>query len=266
MLGNCGKNLKELAVVGETMSYCSQCELVHGEEHRFCQKCGQILKRSSANPPCPRCGAVTYPGQKFCVDCGLPLRAMPLGREEPVTQRRPPVFYPRGTEARAGRRERRPGRAIFSLLAIALVVVAALYGWRQLTKSPVAPAYPVAATPQEDLRREVERVAERIRAAHLTKDINKWLNCYSPSYPELGRLESQILELWRNYDIKEVSYRISEVARQGDNRASALLVWNLQIYDQRTHDFMLLRPAYRITLEKAGDGWKIRESHEEGAS
>jgi len=248
------------------MSYCSQCELVHGEEHRFCQKCGQILKRSSANPPCPRCGAVTYPGQKFCVDCGLPLRAMPLGREEPVTQRRPPVFYPRGTEARAGRRERRPGRAIFSLLAIALVVVAALYGWRQLTKSPVAPAYPVAATPQEDLRREVERVAERIRAAHLTKDINKWLNCYSPSYPELGRLESQILELWRNYDIKEVSYRISEVARQGDNRASALLVWNLQIYDQRTHDFMLLRPAYRITLEKAGDGWKIRESHEEGAS
>lgn len=249
------------------MSYCSQCELVHGEEHRFCQRCGQILKRSSVGRPCARCGALTYPGQKFCVECGLPLRAMPPGREEPVVQKRPPVFYPRGSEPRASRRERRPGRAIFSLLTIALVAVVAFYGWRHLVRKPVTPtALPVAPAPQEDLRREVERVAERIRAAHLSKDINKWLNCYSPSYPELGRLESQILELWRNYDIKEVSYRISEVTRQGDRLASAVLVWNIQVYDQRTHDFMLLRPAYRITLEKAGDGWKIRESHEEGAS
>jgi hypothetical protein len=29
---------------------------------------------------------------------------------------------------------------------------------------------------------------------------------------------------------------------------------------------MLLRPSYKITLEKAGDGWKIRESREEGVS
>ena len=248
------------------MSYCSQCELVHGEEHRFCQRCGQILKRApSSSRACARCGALTYPGQKFCLECGLPLRAMPADREEPAVQRRPPVFYPRSSEPRPSRGQRRPGLAIF-LVALMVIGAAAFYGWRYLIKSPATPSYPVVSSPQEDMRREVERVAERIRSAHLSKDINKWLNCYSQGYPDLGRLENQILELWKNYDIKEVSYRISDVARQGDRQASAVLVWNIQVYDHRTHDYMLLRPSYKITLEKAGDGWKIRESREEGVS
>lgn len=192
---------------------------------------------------------------------------MPPGREEePVSRGRASVFYPRSSELRPQRPARRPGRAVISLGVIALVIVAAFYGWRQLSRPPVTPSFPVAPAPQEDLRREVERLAERIRAAHLSKDINKWLHCYSPSYPDLGRLENQILELWRNYDIKEVTYRISEVERQGDRQASALLVWNLQVYDQRTHDYMLLRPAYKVTLVKAGDGWKIQETQEEGVS
>lgn len=152
------------------------------------------------------------------------------------------------------------------MVALIVIGAAAFYGWRYLIKSPATSSYPVVSSPQEDMRREVERVAERIRAAHLSKDINKWLNCYSPGYPDLGRLENQILELWKNYDIKEVSYRISDVARQGDRQASAILVWNIQVYDHRTHDYMLLRPSYKITLEKAGDGWKIRESREEGVS
>lgn len=249
------------------MSYCSQCELVHGDEHRFCQRCGQILKRSSSSSrACPRCGALTYPSQKFCMDCGLPLKTMPLGREEePISSKRTPVFYPRSPEARPSRSRRRPGLAI-SLVLLILVGIAGLYGWRQLTKSPATPAYPVTSAPQDDLRREVERLAEKIRAAHLSKDINKWLNCYSPSYPELGRLENQILELWKNYDIKEVTYRISDVEKRGDRQASALLVWNIQVYDHRTHDYMLLRPAYKVTLMKAGDGWKILESREDGVS
>ncbi|MBW1990679.1 MAG: zinc ribbon domain-containing protein [Deltaproteobacteria bacterium] len=243
------------------MSYCSQCELVHGEEHRFCQRCGQILKRVPPSPrACPRCGALTYPGQKFCTDCGLPLKALPA-EDEPAAPRRPPVFYPR-SDKRPTRR-RRPGLA-FLVVFLIFLGAAGFYGWRYLIKSPATPAISGASAPKEDLRREVERVAEKIRAAHINEDINKFLHCYSPSYPNLGGLENQILQLWKKYDIKEVSYRISEVTRLGDRQAQALLVWNIQVYDPQTHDYMLLRPAYRITLEKTGDGWKIRESREEG--
>ncbi len=56
---------------------------------------------------------------------------------------------------------------------------------------PRLPRFPRPQPPQDDLKREVEKISEKIRAAHLNKDINKWLSCYNSSYPNLGRLENQ---------------------------------------------------------------------------
>jgi|UniRef100_A0A7C5ET39 predicted nucleic acid-binding Zn ribbon protein len=251
------------------MTYCSHCDLVHGEEHRFCQVCGQLLKRSSAGlRACARCGAPTLSGQKFCTDCGLPLRVLPAERQEP-SPARTPVFYPRGSEVRASSRRRR--RPLFALLILVLVV---LGGWLLIwtgrkTMTFIAQAFTSKpqetsqAPTQDNLKPEVEKLAEKIRAAHLNKDINKWLSCYSPSYPHLGQLESAILELWKDHDIKEVSYRISGVQRLGPRQATAVVVWSFQLYDHRQHDYQLMRQSYRVTLEKTNGDWKIRESKEE---
>jgi len=246
------------------MPYCSPCQLVHGEEHRFCQRCGQILKGSpAASRACARCGTLTFPGQRFCTDCGLPLRVARVAQEDEA----PPVFYPRDSETKVRRHQpRRPGRALITLLSLFLVVIVAYGAWRMLpsprTQAPQTPA-PLTA-PQEDLRREVEKVAEKIRAAHLNKDINKWLGCYNSAYPNLGQVERQILELWKNYDVKEVSYRISNVQRLGEKQAQADLVWNIQVFDHRTRDYTLLRPTYKVILEKSGGDWRIRDSRENG--
>jgi hypothetical protein len=250
------------------MTYCSHCDLVHGEEHRFCQVCGQLLKRSHPGVrPCARCGAHTLPGQKFCVDCGLPLRVMPAGREEEAVPRSP-LFYPRGPETRSPKRRRRPFMAVLGIILL-LVAVYGLYMTGKWATTKLASAWsgktqelPVTTT-KDNLKPEVERLAERIRSAHLNKDINKWLSCYASSYPKLGQLENSILELWKNHDIKEVSYRISNVQRLGDHQASALIVWSFQVYDQRSHDYQLLRQSYRITLEKTNGDWKIKDSKEE---
>lgn len=248
------------------MPYCSQCQLVHGEEHRFCQRCGQLLKGSQAGSgrPCPRCGTLTYGGQKFCIDCGLPLRVAAVGREEESPQARPPLFYPRDQEPRRARRSHRRPRLAIAFLGVILILVAGLYVWRKLPpRAPVTHA-PTVSTPQDNLRLEVEKVAEKIRAAHLNKDINKWLICYNAAYPNLGHLEHQILELWKNYDIKEVSYRIANVQRLAQNQISADITWNIQLYEQRTHDYTLVRQGYKIVLEKSEGLWKIRDSKEEG--
>jgi hypothetical protein len=42
------------------------------------------------------------------------------------------------------------------------------------------------------------------------------------------------------------------------------IVWNIQVWDHRTHDYTLLRPAYKIILDKVDGDWKIRDSKEEG--
>jgi hypothetical protein len=162
----------------------------------------------------------------------------------------------------ARRRQRRPGRFL-SLIALALLVVGGIYVWRNYlsTRAPVSPV-PVTSTPQDELRREMEKIAEKIRSAHLNKDINKWLSCYNSSYPNLGQLENRQLELWKNYDIKEVSYRISNVQRVSDKEAVADIVWNIQLYDHRTHDYTLVRQKYQTILVNGPGGWKIRDSKE----
>ncbi len=250
------------------MPVCEQCQIIHVEEHRFCQRCGQLLKssRSVAGRGCTRCGTSTFPGQKFCTECGLPLRtARVTQEEESQAEERPPLFYPRRSEPMPRRRPRRSSRFI-SLLGVLLVVIGVLYLWRQLPARTPLERSPVTATaPQQDLKREVETISEKIRSALLTKDINKWLSCYSSDYRNLGQLENQILELWKNYDIKSVDYRISNVQRLSDTEATANIVWNIQLYNQSTHDFDLRRLSYKITLEKRGNDWKIRDSQPQEA-
>ena len=244
------------------MPYCNQCQLVHGEEHRFCQRCGQLLKGSdTAGRSCARCGTLTFPGQKFCTECGLPLRTARVNPDREEAPKRPPLFYPRRPETMARRQKRRPGRFL-SLIVLVLIILGGIYLWRHLpTRVPIAKV-PTTSSPQDDLRREVEKISEKIRAAHLNKDINKWLSCYNSSYPHLGRVENQMLELWKSYDIKEVSYRISNVQRLSDKQATADIVWNIQLYDHRTHDYTLVRQSYKIIMENGPGGWKIRDSKE----
>ena len=141
------------------MPYCNQCQLIHGEEHRFCQRCGQLLKGSpnTAGRPCGRCGTLIWPGQKFCTECGLPLRVARGNPEEEEAPSRPPLFYPRRPETMARRRQRRPGRFL-SLIVLALLVVGGIYLWRHIpSRTPVSPV-PATVTPQDDLKREVEKI------------------------------------------------------------------------------------------------------------
>jgi hypothetical protein len=180
--------------------------------------------------------------------------------EDSQQEERPPLFYPRRTEPMPRRRPRRSGR-ILSLLGVLLVVIGIWYLWRQLPNSaPLERSPATVAAPQQDLKREVEMISEKIRAALLNKDINKWLSCYSSDYPNLGQLENNILEMWKIYDIKSVDYRISNVQRLSDTQATANIVWNIQLYNQSTHDFDLRRLSYKITLEKKGNDWKIEDS------
>jgi hypothetical protein len=250
------------------MPYCSQCQLVHGEEHRFCQQCGQLLKgtQMAAARPCTRCGSFTFPGQKYCTECGLPLRVARVVQEDEDTEDRAPLFYPKRSDRRSDtvvrRRQRRPGRFI-SLLLFVVVVIAGVYVYNKIPASTSSPRTPVASAPQDDMKREVEKISEKIRSAHLNKDINKWLSCYTSTYPNLGQLENRMLVLWKNYDIKDVTYRITNVRRLSDNQVTADIIWNIQFYDHSAHDYTLMRQSYQITMEKGASGWKISSSKED---
>jgi len=248
------------------MTFCNQCQLVHGEGHRFCQRCGQLLKRlpSHATRPCGRCGADTFPGQKFCTDCGLPLRVVsPAADEFSPQERRAPVSYPRGAPAYPTRRRRRPWLTI-SLLTILVAggVVGGYYGLRFFLDKRGGTTAIKQPTAKDTLEHDVKGLIDKVSTAHKKKDIHKFISCYDPNYPKLGSLENSVLEFWKNYDIKEATYNISELKRTGERQAAAVVKWTFQVFDHSKNDHDQLRPAYRITLEKGPDGWRIRDSQD----
>jgi SulP family sulfate permease len=119
------------ALQGEYGPYCDQCQLIHGEEHRFCQRCGTLLKspRTAAGRGCARCSTPTFQGQKFCNECGLPLR----------------------TASR-----------IVSLVSILILFAGVWYIWRHLPAPSSSGWTPITNTaPYYDLKREVENDTKR---------------------------------------------------------------------------------------------------------
>jgi hypothetical protein len=256
------------------MTVCPQCHTVHGDEHSFCQRCGNPLIGEEKAPAhfCPNCSGPVFPGQNFCTECGQRVKNIAGDRSSPRSPAREELFYQSGS--RRSRPRPAPARSglskwLIGLLGV-LILAGVYYFWpkapsRSLVVSPGLPPQTAPTTEKTDtLQRDVERLAERIRQAHMKKDMNLFLSCYSTSYPKLGELERQTYENWKNFDFKNVSYNISNLRRVGPNQAEADLVWNLQLVDNQTKASEMHRAVVNVILEESGGTWKIRDSKEIG--
>lgn len=257
------------------MTVCPQCHTVHGDEHSFCQRCGNPLVGEEKTPgrACPNCSGPVFPGQNFCTECGQRLKTDTGARPSARPPVREDLFY--ASESRRSQARPEPRRRGVSKWAIGLtgvILLLAVYVFwpkaperHPLVMPPGSP--PVVAPPAEradTLQREVERLAEKIRAAHMKKDMNLFISCYAPAYPNLGELERQTYENWKNFDFKNVSYNISNLRRIGPNQAAAELVWNFQLFNNQTKASEMHRAVFNVTLEETSGTWKIRESKEIG--
>ena len=259
------------------MTVCPQCHTVHGDEHSFCQRCGNPLVAEEKAPlnSCPNCSGPVFPGQNFCTECGQRVKSLTDAR--PVTRPVPrdDLFYNKSSSrSRPRPAPSKPGLSKWLIGLAGLVILAGVYYFwpkaperKPLVVSPGSPPVSSPAPERVDsLQRDVERLAERIRAAHMKKDMSLFISCYAPSYPNLGELERQTYENWKNFDFKNVSYNISNLRRVGPNQAAAELVWNFQLFNNQTKTSEMHRVVFNITLEEIGGTWKIRESKDMGQS
>ena len=256
------------------MTVCPQCHTVHGDEHSFCQRCGNPLIGEEKAPVqyCPNCSGPVFPGQNFCTECGQRVKnisdrpsARPVARED--------LFYK--SDSKLSRQRPAPTRSklpkwIIGLCGFLILALVYVFWPKAPDRKPLvsSPGLPPATAPVSDktdtLQRDVERLAERIRAAHMKKDMSLFISCYASDYPNLGELERQTYENWKNFDFKNVSYNISNLRRTGPNQASGELVWNLQLVNNQTKASEMLRSVVNVTLEDNNGTWKIKESKEAG--
>lgn len=253
------------------MTVCPQCHTVHGREHNFCQRCGNPLVAEDKMPHgrCANCGADIFPGQLFCTACGQRLRDIGATRRPVRPAPKPEIFY--GPPPAKARPVRTRG-GIWWKWGLGLVLLAfglGLYWWWPKSEPrrpvPVLPSSPATPAPRPELlQREVERLAEKIRTAHLNKDMNLFLGCYAPSYPNLGELERQTFETWKNYDFRSINYHLGPIRQFGPRHATAEIIWNFQLYNQQSKTYELHRSVVSVSLEEIDGTWKIRESKDVG--
>jgi hypothetical protein len=256
------------------MTVCPQCHTVHGDEHSFCQRCGNPLIGEEKAPAqyCPNCSGAVFPGQNFCTECGQRVKNIAGDRSSSRPAKRDELFYQ--SSSRRSQQRPAPARAGFPKWLIGLlglvILAGVYYVWpkaptKPLVTSPVSPPVAAPTTEKTDtLQRDVERLAERIRAAHMKKDMSLFISCYSTAYPNMGDLERQTYENWKNFDFKNVSYNISNLRRVGPNQAEADLVWNFQLYNNQTKASEMHRSVFNVMLEESGGTWKIRDSKDIG--
>jgi RNA polymerase subunit RPABC4/transcription elongation factor Spt4 len=255
------------------MTICPQCHTIHGEEHNFCQRCGNPLVEEDrvSSRPCSNCGAPIYPGQNYCLECGQRVKTSARAGGRPLADE--DLFY-RAPSPRSRVRPapRRGGVAkwVAGIVGLAILVGVFFLWPKAPERKPTVPlpglppSAPSGTEKVDTLARDVERLAERIRAAHMKKDMNLFISCYAPSYPNLGELERQTYENWKNFDFKNVSYNIANLRRIGPNQAVAEFIWNFQLINNQTKASEMHRAVVNVTLEEIGGVWKIRESKDMG--
>lgn len=151
---------------------CTHCGHTLPEGARFCNKCGQPVAQTPAQPEkqeqgkkCPHCGQSLMPGARFCNRCGQPVapeaapetpapeKTVPAG-PDPKTQA-PAEENPRPPQQEAAGKRRRSPLGLVLAVVVLLVLLAAAGWWWFGSHSKEAPAAP-ASSAAEPLEEEAE--------------------------------------------------------------------------------------------------------------
>ncbi len=250
------------------MRECPFCHSQVSDDHLFCQRCGVSLKLPEYDPAfCPHCGARVSGRQEFCHECHWPLEPVAEGLPRPRRPGRLTVWQEKW--------QKHPARAAVLAGGVAVALLAVLFYSLWPTAGPGPPAPPelpavaVKATPApeavaaptppapEAVRRELDAVLANLRRAQLRGDIEQYMQAYSPAFPEMERKRQRTLQVWRAYDYLNLSYRINAVQPLSEDKALAVVTWNLSTRKKANRQTQSQRQTFRVWFAREPGGWRI---------
>ena len=221
---------------------------------------------------CPRCQNPYQKGARFCSQCGAPL----VSEEVPSGATPPPRLMP----------SMQPW--VLGLLLTAAIIIVVLLGLLFRSTAPpsvpapapkaeapappapaptpappaAAPAATPAPAPAPDLKQQLQSVLAAMRQAHLQKDIDLYLSCYSPTFPDLEKKRLETQAAWNNFDFLNAFFTIDDVKPLDENAVNATVTWSIDTRNRRTQELASSKQAYRVRFVREMGTWRIQALEE----
>jgi len=225
-------------------------------------------------PQCPRCQNPYHKGARFCSQCGAAL----VSGEVPTGATPPPRLMP----------SMQPW--VLGLLLSAAVLIVVLLGLLLRSPTPPPPSVPPPApkaeapaptaptpapptaapavapapapAPAPDLKQQLQSVLAAMRQAHLQKDIDLYLSCYSPTFPDLDKKRLETQAAWNNFDFLNAFFTIDDIKPLDENTVNATVTWTIDTRNRRTQEVASSKQTYRVRFVRDMGTWRIQALEE----
>jgi hypothetical protein len=107
--------------------------------------------------------------------------------------------------------------------------------------------------------KEVAGILEQIRKAQLKKDINLFLNAYSPSFPNIDKKKESILRTWHQHDYLDMHFHVENIQKVNAHTIIARVVWEFTFVNVRSKKKSNLLKSYTIRFSDVSGTWLIQD-------
>ncbi len=102
-------------------------------------------------------------------------------------------------------------------------------------------------------------IIEQIRTAQLTKDINLFLNAYSPTFSNIDQKKASMLKIWQQYDYLDMKFHVDNITKPNDHIIIAKISWDITLEDVHLKKKSNLLRDYTILFSDVSGKWLIQE-------
>jgi hypothetical protein len=108
-------------------------------------------------------------------------------------------------------------------------------------------------------RKEVQSILDQVRKAQLAKDINLFLQAYSPTYPNLAEKKEGLLKSWQKYNYLDMNFIIENIQKQNTHTLIAEVACDITFEDIHSKKRSNLMKDYIINFSNVSGKRLIQE-------
>jgi len=129
-----------------------------------------------------------------------------------------------------------------------------------ITSAPqVSPPEPVIRSAEITERKEVKSILDQVRRAQLVKDINLFLQAYSPTYPNLAEKKESLLKSWQKYNYLDMNFIIKNIQKKNAHTLIAEVACDITLEDIHSKKRSNLMKDYVINFSNVTGKRLIQE-------